>query len=221
MFVPDRSDVKLVGLAPRFKVQGDFEITVGYKVLEWTRPKRGSGIGPSIYIASIGDAKSAAELGRLHGDKRDIFSAFSAFNVEGERRKIARRFPAHAQEGRLRLRRRGEVLAFEVADGPADTSFRLISQTKYGTEDLRLVRIAVKQSNPQSSAKVAIQDLRIRADALPQSPTSLAPEEKLYSPTYHEPPPSNSDWSILWWATGGPLVFLVGGVFMWRKRRSV
>lgn len=217
--MPGRSEVKLLGLAPRFKVRGDFEITVSYKVLAWTRAKKGSGIGPSLYVAASGPAKAAAEMGRLHGARRDIVSTFSAVNVDGERRKSARRFPAESTAGRLRLRRRGTRLTFEHSEAAAGAPFRVLAETEFGVDELRLVRIAVKQVAPPASARVAIQSLRIRADVLPHRPSASAPTAKLYRPTYSDPPPEKTPWPVAWLAAGVAALVLVVAIWSVRRRR--
>lgn len=217
--VPAGPKVKSVGFAPRFVIQGDFEITVGYEIKAWDRPKEGYWIGPTLYISTEGEGDPAAELGRLHtaGDK-DVHSTFARAFIDGSRQKSVRKFPAKTMRGQLRMRRQGDALSFEVRGDWLDEPFKVLRTTDFNTEDIRLVRVAIKRNDHAAGIRAVLHSLRIRADELPQLPSEQAASEQLYRPMYH-PPPRRSSWV---WATAfttGAVLVMLGGVAWFIRRR--
>lgn len=217
--VPAGPKVKSVGLAPRFVIRGDFEITVGYEIKAWDRPKEGSWIGPTLYMTTEGEGDPAAELGRLHGaDDKDVHSTFARAFIDGNRQKSVRKFPTETMRGQLRMRRHGDALSFEVRGDWRDEPFKVLRTTKFNTEDIRLVRVAIKRRDPTAAIRAVLHSLRIRADELPQLPSEQAASAQLYRPMYH-PPPRRSSWV---WATAftiGAVLVILGGVMWFIRRR--
>lgn len=214
--MPPGHEVNSVGIAPRFQVRGDFEIRVRYEVKTWSRAEKGAGIGPAIYITT--ENSTAAELGRMHGpEDKDAHTTFAAVVVEGERTKAARSFATTATKGQLCLRRVGTSLSFETREDWVDGPFDVLKTADFTSDDLSLVRVALKRSDPNASARVLLGDLRIRADELPHLPSEQARSERLYRPSYH-PPPRASSWTTLALLGGSIAVVLTGGG-IWLVRR--
>ena len=164
--IPAGEDVSVVGFKSRFRIRGDFEVSVGYEVREWSLPREGRGVGPAVYLFTK-PPRAAAELSRLlRVDGRHVYGTFTAVAANGERLKKARTFDAQTLRGRLRLRRHKHLLFFEASDDSPQSPFRVLRETEFSEEDVVVLRVAVKQSDPRASANVVITDLRILADEL-------------------------------------------------------
>jgi hypothetical protein len=220
--VPAGTDIKNVGFAPRFVIQGDFEITVAYQIKAWQRPKEGLSVGPTLYISTEDGSSAAAELGRLRRNgEEDIHSTFSRAIIDGAEVKGARRFPAQTQEGQLRLRREGTALSFEVREGMHEGGFEVLNTSEFNAGAITLVRVAAKRDDPDGSLEVLITGFRVRADELPHLPVKLGLGEALYRPTYL-PPPRATSWMSLAIFGGAIGLVLAGGVGVacWRKKSA-
>jgi hypothetical protein len=214
--MPPGHEVNSVGLAPRFMVRGDFEIVVRYEVKSWSRPEKGAGIGPAIYLTT--EDSTSAELGRVHGPEgKDAYATFAAIAVEGERKKAARSFATTATKGQLCLRRVGTSLSFERREDWLGGAFDVVNTVDFASDDLILIRVALKRSDANASAQVLLAGLRIRADELPHLPSEQARSQRLYRPSYH-PPPRQSSWTTLALLGGSIAVVLTGGG-LWLVRR--
>src|SRR5207244_425450 len=103
-----RDPVGLICTAP---VEGDFEITAGYEILEAKRPKAGGGVGFELYLmaATPGqDALAMMRVARAWGT--DVHSCSHNFTRDGKRRFMGSRdTPAVNPSGRLRVVRSGSV----------------------------------------------------------------------------------------------------------------
>lgn len=215
--LPAGKHVSSVGFSPRFKVRGDFEITVTYQILKWTTPESGYGVGPSIYIVTESEGPSAAELGRVQrvGGKH-VYSTFAARMDDGERKTKVRLFETVATEGSLRLERSGETLRYLVAD-PPNADFRLLTEAQLDEKELVMVSIAVKQSDDATSADVLLKELTIRAEQLPHLPSEQSRTDQLYRPRYHtEPEPPSRAW--IWSLLSATVLLIAVGVWYRRTR---
>ena len=187
--VPSGKEIKPVGFSPKFKIRGDFKITMSYEVQEWSCPKKkGAGVGPSLYVVAEGPGPPAAELSRVRrADKGDVYSAYCATFVDGERRGATRWFPTEVLQGRLQMQRKGDTLSFSASEG-LEAEFEPLGEASFSQNDVSILRIAVKQGGPEAAADVVIRDLTVFADELPHLPNQ-GQTEPFYRPTYHPPPP--------------------------------
>ena len=217
VFVPAGKHVESVGFCPRFKVRGDFEITVTYKVLKWTTPESGHGVGPSIYLRTDSEGPPAAALGRVQrADGKHVYATFAARMVDGDRQTQARLFETGTIEGGLRMVRSAETLQYLVADQP-DADFRLLYEIELNDEELAMVRISVNQSDDATAADVLLKDLTIRAGDLPHLPSAQSRTAQLYRPRYHpEPRPPTRAW--LWSSLGAVVLLIACAAWYWLKQ---
>jgi hypothetical protein len=157
-----------VGIAPRFPIQGDFEITTSFEIPKVTRPKSGYGIGVSLWISKASSAKDAASVGRFFKLDGDFFVAVRSFTTtEGKRAfRGGKPVPTETTAGKLRLKRIGPILFFLAA--PSDSApFMELYKWDWGTEDLNIVRVAAEGGgNSPEELAVVIKDLRIQAGSL-------------------------------------------------------
>lgn len=218
--VPSGHEIRNVGFSPRFKVRGDFEITVGFEVVSWEKPRKGLNVGPALYIVTPGEGDPAAEIGRLHtgNDQAQIYSTFSRAFINGAAIKSVPSYPATAMQGQLRLRREGNQLHFEVRDDLLDESFRSLRSTEFSTDELQLVRVAVNRNDHDVPVRVLFKSLSIRADELPHLPSDLAESTPLYRAMYHPPPPE-TDWRRVIVFSSTAALLLAGGI-VWLVRRG-
>lgn len=220
--VPAGHDVKSVGFSPRFKVRGDFEMTVEFTILNRTQPQSGSGTGPNIYL-SMGSTKDpAAALGRqLRPDGRDIYGVFAARVDAGQRIPKAKLFdvpnPAATTSGSLRLQRIKQQITYAVSD-KSQPMFRSLATLDVSDADVTMLRVGLSQSDPQSAAEILIHNIHITATALPELPSAESRTAQLYRPRY-QPPPTPKSYRWLWQSVAGLIVLGACAAWLWRRRR--
>jgi hypothetical protein len=156
-----------VGFAPRFRLRGDFQITLDYKIADVTRPKQGYGVGPGIYVMTASEDRQAATLGRVFRVKEGhVFTTHQARESDGDgsRQQSVRFFDTDTDEGQLRLERIGNRLQYSVAG--SDGSWRMLHETDFTDADVTLARIALNRNGAGDTipATVLFRSAVIRAD---------------------------------------------------------
>jgi hypothetical protein len=163
-----------VGLATRFGVRGDFEITAAFEVLPNAPPSEGYGTGPELLIKPHGGWETFASMARLRRGDGTIDSLVHGWRVGGESRMAGRWPAAVAPSGRFRLAREGETLRYLVADGPSG-DFRELFRARFGAQDIEQVRFKATAGGGLGPVEVIWSDLTIRAEALPEPDGDAAP----------------------------------------------
>jgi DNA-directed RNA polymerase subunit RPC12/RpoP len=159
------------GVASRFAVKGDFEITLRYEIL-----KEGQGTGLFLGVDLNTLSYNRATLTRGLRDSRQFLSWFQLSREGSDKpyRDELRVFPSAGMAARLRLVRTGSVLAHYVAEGAGD-NFILLRHHPFGTEDVKAVRLGGQTSG---TLDARIIDVHVRADSLPDMPeVPLAAQE--------------------------------------------
>jgi hypothetical protein len=193
-----------VGVVPRLRVGGDFEIMMAFEILQVDRPRGGHGAGVSIYITTASPTKEAATVALLvrPGGER-VFISHRASTPPGQKRvhRGGRPMPTGSLSGKLRLVREGELLSYQVAEGGGN-AFRELYQTELGTEDLDLVRFAADNGGSPTLVDVRIHGVTIRSDDFPGGPPEAPPTRRRL------------------WLAGGLTVLLLaaGGCWLWWRR---
>ena len=220
--VPAGHDVKSVGFSPRFKVSGDFEITLDFTIVNRTPPKSGHGSGPNLYL-SMGSTKDAAALlGRqLRPGGRDVYGVFAARVENGQRIPTAKLFDvpsaAATRTGRLRLQRTQAEITYSVADEQSPT-FRPVATLPVSADDVTLVRVGLSQSDAQSAAEIVLHKIVISANELPELPSEQSRTGQLYRPRY-QPPPTPRSIRWLWQSLAALLVSSALAYWLWKRRQ--
>jgi Protein of unknown function (DUF1583) len=165
-----------VGIAPRCRVHGDFEITVSFTIVKADTPIRGYGVGASVWVETNTATNEALTIERGIIPKEG--ERFTSTRVSGyplDRKYNVRRALATSRSGKLRMERVGTKVTTSYADG--DKPFRVLRTVELGPEDVTLVRLAAETGVSDHSVEVLFEDLTIRADALPglRLPASKAP----------------------------------------------
>jgi hypothetical protein len=207
-----------VGFAPRFKVRGDFEISLTFEIEQMTTPESGYGSGVSIYVTTESEGQPAANLGRMRrvGGK-DVLSTFTANAVDGKRQTSVKLFDTTADSGTLRIQRTGAEVIYLVSEegGPV----RQLISTPFDTGDVILLRFGVNQSDPQSFVRACVQEISITADELPHLPSEQDRTAQLYRPAF-KPPPTPPDRTWIWTLVAAGLIAAAGGYWIVQRLRG-
>jgi hypothetical protein len=190
------------GIAPRFQVRGDFEITMTCEILTLEPPASGYGSGIMLWIQAADNQGTASialrrrvKQGRGYGTNRTVPQA------DGPAHNDEQFFPTSAKSGKLRLQRTGETLHYLIAEG-AGEDFRELRETPFGTADLTTVRFVADPGGSRSKLDVLIQDVRFHTGELP-----LRGAEK-----------TSRAW-LGWVVAAGVLGAGAVGGFLWRRRK--
>ena len=220
--VPAKYDLKTVGFSPRFTLKGDFEITLDFTIVGRSKPAKGFGTGPSLYLSTGSTSDSAASLGRLlRTDGRDIYAVFAARVENGVRHPSAKLIdapPGQRITGRLQLKRVKDEITYSVSDD-LTAPLRQIAALPMDAGEITLLRIGVSQSSPDSAAKVILHKIQIDADELPHLPSEQSRTAQLYRPRYLAPPPPQSlRW--LWQSLAAVAVICLAGGWWWKRKQT-
>lgn len=198
-----RRDPAAVGVSPRFRISGDFEITVTYEILSAQKPESGMGAGVQLWCAIGGEDPGAVLLGHLVNPRKD--SAFVTIArgppSEEEEPSSLKWFDATGKKGKIRLTRTDSILRFLVAEGATD-EFREVRQADVGTEPLRTFRLSANTNNVPAAVSVRLIDLTVRADEMGGAAVQAQRSR-----------------SWVFWVMGLGLTTLVGvGILVWWRR---
>jgi RNA polymerase sigma factor (sigma-70 family) len=166
-----------IGVSPRLDVGGDFEITVNYEILHEPEPadnNTNTRFSLMVVLNRRPQQRNMAYVSRRVAKEGRQFDLWHILQDEANPDSVKKRalfVPASASTGRLRLTRTGALLGYYVADG-ANGPFRLFRQIPFVNEDLKEVRIMASTGGPKASLDVRFTDLRIRAESLPNLPST-------------------------------------------------
>lgn len=155
------------GLSFAFKIQGDFDITVAYEILECERPDKGYGVGVNLYAALSPDTNDAVSLARrIMTDGNTAFLSDRMLPLNGKLTHVTKTRKASDPKGKLRLQRVGSRLRFYVADG-AEASFTLLDDVAFGSGEVRYVSFGGNTGNGDAALDMRLLDLSVGAEKLP------------------------------------------------------
>jgi hypothetical protein len=201
----DRASRDPVGIAPRFRIRGDFEITAGYEILAAEEPRSGHGVGFNLWVRFDEPRLQAASVGQLRraGKGYLLVCDRTTTDDEGQQQHRGTTAPAESRQGWVRLTRIGSRLTWFAA-GPSG-QFTKLYESDVSPADVTLARLAATSGFAPHAVDVRLLDVAIRSDVLPN--TSSAPE----------PPPSRG-W---WWALVAPGLAMpaLGGWLLLRRRQ--
>ena len=202
----DRSELAGVGVDSRFRVAGDFEITLDYDILAVDKVAPIEGAGVALLLRFETSGMGRASITRLRKGEQEVFGASRITpGADGRARYQTENVPATSPRGSLRLVRTGATLKYLVADGTGD--FREIHTAEVGTEDVTELRAQGRTGGRPGHADVRLTRLSVRADELPDRPTIRAT--------------SRGRWSGRVWSLAAMLLLAVGGgtgFYFWKQR---
>jgi Protein of unknown function (DUF1583) len=200
------------GVSPRFRVNGDFEITASYEVIKLDKPTAGYGVSVALWVMVDLPSVDAVCVSRSHRPwDGNVWVADKGWWDKSEKKyhHDGQSFPTECRTGKLRLVRKGSTIQFLVAEGDTD-EFQELRQIDYSSEDLSQIHLGVDTGGSKGPTEILLKDLRIRADELPLSGVTK----------------KQTSWAWLVWLGSGVLGagVLACGAFCWwytARRRSV
>jgi hypothetical protein len=168
-----------VGISPLFTIKADFELTVGYRIINTTANPAGQrGAGLEVYIRTNSPTEEALGLSRrTRPDGSEVFSCTRmTTNDQGMRKSVPNlnleHLPAHGKSGQLRVTRVGTKVAVTTAE-QNETQFRLLYLVDLGDADAYQIRVGANPGAAANEVDLFIHDLRIR-NISHNDPTALA-----------------------------------------------
>jgi hypothetical protein len=216
-FVGDRP---LIGVSAPLVVQGDFEITLAYEVVQEPSAAE-AGKQTKLSLGITADAASGpqyAAVSRMVTEKHGtILAAWSLLWDDAKQRNFDRynQVATKTKSGQLRLLRSASELSYWRSDG-AGTPFVRLRADRFGSADVREVRAVIGTGGRAAALDVRLSDLHIRAASLQMAKAAVIP-------TAEETAPSPSDRSGRWWVLALFLLVplaLGTGFFLYMRRHS-
>jgi len=201
------------GVATRFSIKGDFEITMSYEIIKEPEPEEG-GIGTGLFLWVDLDSPELkrAIVTRAVWEKKTYYTWLHLVSaVPGNpATEELRLYPvaSAATTGRLRLVRTGAVLSHYAAEGSSG-EFRLLRQHAFGTADVKRAVFGGQTGGPQAALDFRVTDVRIRAESLPEFAETAASEES-----------GAVQWLLIALVSSLMLMSALGGWFIIRRRRA-
>ena len=162
----DRGSWSGLGVTPRFRVRGDFEITTSFEIVKVERPVVGNNTGAMLWI--VPEAKDADRAGlALHTrDEGALFVASRFVQAEGKGKRLGRVHATETLAGRFRLVRTGATWHYYFAQGD-DEEYQFLYRDELGESDLQTVLIEAIAMHSPKAVEVLWKDLTVRAEELP------------------------------------------------------
>ena len=155
-----------VGVVPRFRVRGDFEITATVAIVNADNPVRGYGVAATLWAETDTPTEEAVTIERgIIPREGDRFTSTRVSGPQTNRKYDVRRAIAKSRKGKIRMERVGSTVTTSYADG--DQPFRKLRTVELGHEDLTMVRAAAETGVSDHAVEISLEDLTIRAEALP------------------------------------------------------
>jgi Protein of unknown function (DUF1583) len=164
---PGSNVTSAIGMRLQTPIQGDFEITAGYEVLQVDPPTAGFGAGFAIYLATNSPTKEAVEFFHLvRPSGSEVYSIAPLTTLPDGRRGVMPGVdrtdqPVLGKAGQLRITRVGSIAVLSAARAGSD-DFKRLYQFELGKEDVTALRIAVNPGNAPNPVDVRLRDFRPR-----------------------------------------------------------
>lgn len=163
----DRRKEEGAGVATRFQISGDFEITLAYELRSVKQPEKGFGAGLKIWLTTGNAQRRAITFAHFRRPKdenqRVAFIAF--WDEAGKKTFDQKSFDTTVTRGQLRLIRTGSAVRFLAADENS-TEFQELYEAEISPEDIETMRIQATSSAAAVPVDVGLQRLTIRAEKL-------------------------------------------------------
>jgi serine/threonine protein kinase len=159
------------GLSLSTILHGDFEITSQFEILKADIPISGFGVGVSLYAQAVGNAKNAVLLARrlLPGAEAMFITERAMGGLDGAEQHRLKSFPARANAGRLRLKRTGPIIHYQIAEGDAK-EFAELDQADMGRDDIQCIQISGHTGGSNAELDLRLLELTILAKEMPGLP---------------------------------------------------
>ena len=164
---PDQGKHRETGVAPPLIIQGDFEITAGYEIIEAQEGRRTTF---EIYLATKSATGEALGFHRYIDSGAQFFGSRMTTNAQGKRENVqgldlgSSPYRAGAKSGHLRITRLGTEAILSFADPGQEVKEQF--RVPLGSEEVSKLRIGVNPRNA-TIADVRLTDLHIRGNLTP------------------------------------------------------
>jgi len=153
-----------VGITPRFRLSGDFEIIVKYELLYADKPSAGLGSGIKLWLQFDSPREDAATLAHLltaQGQERIL-----AIHGQKAVKQKMKGEEARSKKGTLKIERKGsEVVMYDGTEAAGE--LREIRRFKMPTGDLDSVRISANTHGDAGKVGICITDIALAAERQP------------------------------------------------------
>jgi len=160
----DRDSLAPLGLSMRPLVQGDFEITATFEILQADEPPPEK---PSYGVGALMSVNDTARIGRLARAAGVQVVSWDRWGTREEDRVfLFGASPCNAKVVRLRLTRSGTILSFLWAPEGTGDEFNQFYQCEFGYEDITALKLEFNadMGGEAGALDARVLDLRIRAE---------------------------------------------------------
>lgn len=196
-------NLRPTGFSPIFRISGDFEVTLGYKILDYEKPESGDGVGVSLYAVMDSPNNEAVYLAhKVRVGDRQVVSLSRMSTVAGKRKATFSRYvPVSTMGGKLKLIRKDSTLSYLMAEADSN-EFIELHHEEVGTNDVPRLRVAAENGTSPHAVDVLLNDFQVRADGI----------------HYGAPPPTSQSRLYVWPSAIVIMAAILG--FLWRNRSS-
>jgi hypothetical protein len=158
------------GIAWATPIKGDFEITVGYEILQEPEAKvagEGTGVFIGVDLNTPKPNRATLTRGVRPGSGKQFISWYALTRDDADKAHAdnLRSLPANSRIGRLRLVRMGSMLSFLAAEGDKG-EFRRIYRDSFRPDDVEQFRIGGYTGGPEAALDARVIDVRIRTKSM-------------------------------------------------------
>ncbi len=152
-------------------VHGDFEITTQFEILKADVPATGSGVGVGLDAQVANGPKNVVSLARrvVSGGAGVFVTDRAMGTADGKETHRTQIFPANTTAGKLRLKRVGSVVHFQIAEGDS-AEFTELDQVEIGTEDIQYIQAGGHTGGSNAGLDMRLLDFTVEAEDLPGLP---------------------------------------------------
>jgi DNA-directed RNA polymerase subunit RPC12/RpoP len=154
-----------LGVISRLPVKGNFEITLGYEIVQMDKPKDLWGNGFELYIETDTPTKESMGLNRIiRPTGADVyFSSRMRTNLQGGHERVERGtdIPAAGKAGQLRITRHGPKTVLSAIENGSKEG-QVLYRYDLGTEDIAMIRLAAIPGNTPFVVDLRLIDLLIK-----------------------------------------------------------
>jgi DNA-directed RNA polymerase subunit RPC12/RpoP len=177
-----RNNNQPLSVGAKFVINGDFEITGTYELLNADAPTDGYGVGISLNIGTTKDRNTFLKMARLMRPKTGSVH-MAEYWTKGANDWKGPQVPTEIRSGQLRLVREGAKASCQVSEGAGKEFTTVFEKADFPKEDIHHMVFQVTDGNkPGYNVDARLIDLRVRygrLDAvadLPVLPKPAAPQ---------------------------------------------
>jgi serine/threonine protein kinase len=158
-----------VGIKPRFKIRGDFDLSATFEILQADKPTEGYGVGAQMSLETESPTKEAATAEWTYTPGKDgtrFISTRIVGQADGNRQYRVQSLAANRRAGTLRLVRTGPTLRASYRD-EGDSTERSLPAVELGTEDVAWLKVVANTGISDHPVDIRLKTLTLSADELP------------------------------------------------------